>query len=96
MHPKVRMFLQARDRAYVRQDMGIIRSMNFELRRLGVSDTATLQDPSGKHPASNGEGKPEPKRAGRPPKPRCEHGAIADRCTECEQAEIEETLAEAG
>ena len=82
------MFLRDRDRARLRGDSGIDRAITADLRRLGVSDTATLADPSGKH--SNGQPQDNKRKSGRPPKPRCEHGQIADRCAQCEEAEIEE------
>ena len=80
-HPKVAMFLQARDRAYSRGDTGVIRSMNVELRRLGVSDTATLANPTGKHAKATAVMEPKP--MGRPKLPRCEHENVADRCEIC-------------
>ena len=78
VHPKVQMFLRERDRAYERNDHGVIRSMNVELRRLGVSDDATLADPAGKH-KRNGNGKP--KARAKPLK--CEHENVAERCEVC-------------
>ena len=83
MHPKLRMFLFERDRAYSRGDVGVIRSMNVELRRLGVADTATLANPTGKHAKATAVMDPKP--MGRPKLPRCEHGNIADRCPECNE-----------
>lgn len=86
MHPKVRIFLHERDRAYARGDTGIIRSMNAELRRLGVADTATLANPTGKqqrrssNPAS-GAVAVKPQR--REKLQRCEHENVAERCEIC-------------
>jgi hypothetical protein len=82
MHPRIAMFLQARDRAYARRDAGIVRAMNNELRRLGIRDDATLAHP-------NGPPKPQPEGAvavaekPRQARQKCEHGNVADRCTEC-------------
>jgi hypothetical protein len=85
LHPKVRMFLYERDRARLRGDNGVIRSMNAELRRLNVPDEATLANPTGKRLKTKKE--PEavvpPKVGGRPKLPRCEHENIAERCPEC-------------
>lgn len=84
MHPKVQMFLTERDRAYARRDTGVIRSMNAELRRLGVSDTATVANPTGKRVRVRMTSEAVPVvKAGRPKLPRCEHENIADRCPEC-------------
>lgn len=89
MHPRITMFLRERDRARARGDQGVVRAITADLRRLGVSDFATLANPSGERPpAENGDGTRRGR--GRPPKPRCDHGAIADRCEECRIAEIEE------
>ena len=90
LHPKVHMFLRERDRAYARQDVGVIRSMNVELRRLGIPDTGTLADPSGKRSRSRKQSQEVPttteaesRSPGRPKLPRCEHENVADRCLEC-------------
>lgn len=86
MHPKVRMFLLERDRAYARGDTGVIRSMNAELSRLGIPDQATLANPTGKRVKASQNGdvpKPEAPKGGRPKLPRCEHENIADRCDLC-------------
>lgn len=81
MHPRVRMFLQERDRARARGDLGVIRSLTVELERLGVPPTATMADPSGKHAtAATNTDKRKP---GRPKLPRCEHGGVMERCPEC-------------
>ena len=90
MHPRVREFLRARDAARLRNDYGMVRAMTVELRRLGVSDDATLVDPTGRHKPKDEKPKPETKRRGA--KPRCEHGKDPARCEECAQAEIEESL----
>jgi hypothetical protein len=83
MHPRIRMFLLERDRAYARGDSGVVKSMNAELRRLGVSDEATLANPTGKHVKTAGPAVLDPKPVGRPKLPRCEHENIADRCEIC-------------
>jgi hypothetical protein len=85
------MFLRERDRARLRGDLGVQRSLTADLRRLGVPDDATLADPSGKQRRNGAEPKaeeetPRPaKRGGRPAKARCEHGVIAERCAECNE-----------
>jgi hypothetical protein len=92
VHPKVALFLRERDRARERGDRGVIRSTTADLRRLGVSDDATLAHPSGKPSRARREPeKPvevvdapvEKPKGGRPRLPRCEHENIADRCTVC-------------
>lgn len=85
MHPKVRMFLAERDRAYARGDTGVIRSLNADLRRLGVRDDATLANPTGKGPKSR-RAREEPVQVrppGRPKLARCEHENVAERCEIC-------------
>jgi hypothetical protein len=72
------MFLTERDRAYARGDAGIIRSMDAELRRLGIADTATIADPTGRSGALKARG-------GRPKLPRCEHNNVAERCPVCNE-----------
>ncbi len=84
-HPKIREFLRVRDRAYAMGDVGVVRSMNAELQRLGVADTATLANPTGKHAKPAGTAVMDPKPMGRPKLPRCEHGNIADRCPGCNE-----------
>lgn len=74
---KIAMFLRERDRALLRGDVGVIRSCTADLRRLGVVDSATLADPSGRQSnAKRGTVKPR--------KPRCEHGAVVEHCPECQ------------
>lgn len=73
------MFLRERDKARARGDYGVDRSLTADLRRLGVPDDATATDPTGLA---------EKRAIGRPRKPRCEHGQVADRCDVCN----EETL----
>lgn len=85
---RIQMFLDARDRARVRKDYGIVRATTADLRRLGVPDNATLADPTGKQgrrrraseDAAVERHKPGPK-----PRQRCEHGSIADRCPACNE-----------
>ena len=85
-HPKIRMFLETRDRAYERRDVGVIRSMNVELRRLGVVDDATLADPTGRtsRAGRTRESAPPAKKPKNGTKlARCEHENVAERCPEC-------------
>ena len=79
---RIEMFLLERDRARARGDNGVDRSLTADLRKLGVSDTATLANPSGIPFASVEAVSRGP---GRPKKPRCEHDQIADRCPECNE-----------
>lgn len=86
MNQKVRIFLHERDRAYARGDLGIIRSMNAELRRLGIKDTATLSDPTGRRERKDPD--PEAGNVVTKPRPRgklqrCEHENVSDRCEIC-------------
>lgn len=81
MHPKVRMFLEARDNAIARGDRGITRAMTAELDRLGVPATATLAHPNGA-PARE-RAKPAAVKNGRPKPQRCEHDNLPERCAEC-------------
>ena len=85
MHQNVVMFLRARDRARAVNDPGLVRALTADLRRLGVSDAATLADPEG-HPRNGTEPVPKGK-GGRPKLPRCEHDMIASRCPECSPEE---------
>lgn len=93
MERKIASHLRDRDRARARGDTGMDRALSADLQRWGVPYTATLANPSGKNGKRHTtvEKPPEaPKKPGRPPKPRCEHGNIADRCEDCRAAEIEE------
>lgn len=97
LHPRVSMFLEERDRARVRGDQGVIRSLTADLLRLGVPADATLANPTGKHGNGNGHAsdgetatatvEAPKRRGGRPRLPRCEHGAIAERCPICNELE---------
>lgn len=79
------MFLQERDRAYARGDESVIRSLNLDLRRLGVPDNATMANPSGKSSRVRRERETvvPTKAPGRPKMPRCEHENVVDRCEIC-------------
>jgi hypothetical protein len=86
---RVHMFLVERDRALARGDHGVVRATTADLRRLGVPDWATVADPTGKNArrANGAASKPQEarKKPGPKPKPRCEHGVIAERCAECNE-----------
>lgn len=84
LHPKIAMFLETRDDAYARRDVGIVRSMNAELRRYGVPDDATIANPTGKA-VRNGRARETAPPAKKPRNglPKCEHENVAERCTEC-------------
>jgi hypothetical protein len=90
------MFINERDRARARGDRGVERSLTADLLRLGVPSEATLlskpktAQAAVAQAAASEQAEAPKKRAGRPPKPRCEHGNIADRCEDCTQAEIED------
>ena len=71
------MFTETRERAVRAGDGGMVRTMNVELARLGALETTQA--------AAMEHAVPEKPRRGRRPKPRCEHGAIADRCAECNE-----------
>ncbi len=94
MDKKIAMFLRERDRARARGDTGIDRALSADLQRWGVPYNATLANPSGKNGKRHRTQQDTPetlkRKAGRPPKPRCEHDQIADRCEQCRQAEIAE------
>jgi len=95
---QVQLLLATRADALRRGDRSVYREMDFQLQRLGVFvgpepypfppldpaalaqvETATVEMPERAVP---------PKKRGRPPKPRCEHGKIPERCLDC-QAEDE-------
>jgi hypothetical protein len=54
----------------------MVRAMDVELSRMGA-----LETPEG--PDTLERAVPESPKRGRKPKPRCEHGQIAERCVEC-------------
>lgn len=69
-----------RERARALGDVGLERACNADLVRHGYRDqpletTAVAEMPE--------HAVPEKPRRGRPPRPRCEHDMIADRCPEC-------------
>lgn len=69
---KVDYYLRIRDDALASGDMGVARAITSDLRRWGVSEDAAQA--------------PVPRRGrgrGRPPKARCEHERIAERCELC-------------
>ncbi len=80
MHPRVAMFLQERANARARGDRGVERCMNVELRRMGYVDPVetTVAEPME-------QVVPPPKRRGREPKPKCEHGRPPERCLDCQE-----------
>jgi hypothetical protein len=76
------MFLQERENARGHGDRGVERCMDVELDRMGHRD----------HPVETTEQEQleravpaQPKRRGRPPKPRCEHDMLVERCPECSE-----------
>jgi hypothetical protein len=75
---KAQMFRQALADARAQGDAGMVRAMRVELATLGVFETTQADQLE--------QVVPEKPRRGRRPKPRCEHGMIADRCLECEEA----------
>jgi hypothetical protein len=74
---KAAMWRETRARARAHGDAGMARMASVELARLGeletTQDTTLLETVT-----------PVAPRRGRKPKPRCEHGQIADRCVDCD------------
>jgi len=84
---RIASFRQALASARSRGDASMVRCMKIELGRLGVGETAGPLETVTPEPMENTMA--ERPRRGRRPMPRCEHGAIADRCEICNR---EETL----
>lgn len=75
---KIQMFRDALAQARAQGDAGMVRNCRLELAAL-----ETTRDDSPLEQAV--PGKP---RRGRRPKPRCEHGLIAERCEVCNEDEV--------
>lgn len=64
------------------------RAMEVELTRMGYVDTAATNvavETTQAAPLPEQAVPEKPKGRGRPPRPRCEHGMIVDRCDECKK-----------
>lgn len=74
MNSKVAYYVQLRDNALAKGDIGIVRAVNADLVRWGESKQVrwSIEETA-------------PKKRGRPPKPRCEHNKIPGRCLDCEE-----------
>jgi hypothetical protein len=85
MHPVVTERLEMRKYARKCGDVSLERACDADLARYGYRDapeTTTLQDlPERAVPEA-------PRKRGRPPRPRCEHNQIAERCAECAEQEM--------
>ena len=78
MNNKLRNFMELRATAVARGDRGLQRAMDAEIRRLGYHpEMETTQA------AVMEQAVPEKPRRGRPPKARCEHGMLLERCPDC-------------
>lgn len=77
MSKKLQMFMDARAAAVDRGDERLRRTMDVEIARLGYRVPETTQAPVMEQAI------PEKSRRGRPPRPRCEHDMLLDRCPEC-------------
>lgn len=74
-------FVRIRAEARARGDWNLVRAMDVELERLGHRDPEPepLETTSVVLPE-----KAVVKKAGRPPRPRCEHGKLIGRCLDCD------------
>jgi hypothetical protein len=82
---KLRNFLDLRESARMRGDTGLQRAMDAELRNMGYCAPETTQAPEMEMAV------PEKPRRGRPPRPRCEHDLLLERCEDCrEEGTVEE------
>ncbi len=79
MSKKLQMFMSARAEAIARGDRRLARTMDVEIARLGyrAPERETMQA------VTMEQAVPEKPRRGRPPKPRCEHDMLLDRCPDC-------------
>jgi len=74
---KLRNFLEIRENARRMGDSGLQRAMDQEMRRMGYAAPETTQAPVMEMAI------PEKPRRGRPPKARCEHDMLLERCPDC-------------
>ena len=89
MANKLRNFMQIRADALALGDLRLARAMDVEIARIGY------RVPQGVHIYQEGahettqaialeeQAIPEKVKRGRPPKPRCEHGNLLERCEDC-------------
>jgi len=78
---RVQEFRRTYREARARGDVNLANAMQVELRRLGAGpEPARMETTVAEMPE---RAVPAPPRRGRPPRPRCEHGEIADKCLAC-------------
>lgn len=75
---KLRNFLEIRENARRMGDSGLQKAMDQEMRRMGYTPETT-QAPVMEMAI------PEKPRRGRPPKARCEHDMLIERCPDCSE-----------
>lgn len=89
---KLELFLSTREDALARGDRSVVTTMNAELDRLGWREPANLLDRHETVLETTQAVMPEaavPKKArGRPPRPRCEHDMLVERCPDCSEETI--------
>lgn len=83
---KAEAFTEALVNAEARGDHNMARTMRVELTRTRRVNPAGLppRETADPEPLERAV-PPAPKRMGRPPKPRCEHGQIPERCARCNE-----------
>lgn len=74
---KLRNFLELRENARRMGDTKLQRAMDQEMARIGYCAPETTQAPVMEMAI------PEKPRRGRPPRPRCEHDMLLERCPDC-------------
>ena len=79
------MLLTDRERALEEQDWNRYRCRTQELAQIGHVDMPATAPVEHAVASAAPEMVVPAKRRGRPPRPRCEHGTIADRCVECNE-----------
>ena len=89
MANKLKMFMDVRSEAVARGDRRLQRTMDVEIARLGYrvpeGPFISVEGPQETTQAVGlmEQAVPEKPRKGRPPKPRCEHDMLLDRCPDC-------------
>lgn len=96
MNNKLALFLETREDAFHRQDWSVVMAMNAELQRVGYKDPESVLDRHEMAPETMQATEvleravPERPKRGRPPRPRCEHGMLVERCPTCNEDEAVE------